>query len=130
MAFPIPRIIYGSTILDFTYPDVQKPMTDLLQAVRHDSITSSGLRQSMVERVDVLKTLQFDSIPWADLPAFSDFIKYAIEGGSFQFYPDATASAFQTWELVDDNFSPQFSSRGLTKCTLKLRQVPGGTSHL
>ena len=134
MSYPIPRIVYetdfGAITLDFTYPDVQKPMTDPLQATRHDSITSSGLRQTMLERVDTLKNLELANIAWADLPALGEFMAFAVQGGSFQFYPDATQTAYQTWELLDDNFDPRFSARGLSKCTLKLRLVPGGASSL
>ncbi len=132
MPFIIPQIVYdagsGMVTLNFTYPDIQKPMTDPLEAVRHDSITSSGLRQTMLERVDAVKNLQLENIPWADLPALAAFMSYAIQGGSFLYYPDAAGSAYQTWELVDDKFDPKFNTRGLSKCTLKLRKVPGGAS--
>jgi hypothetical protein len=130
MPYPIPRIVYGAGTLNFTYPDIQKPMIDLLDAVRHDSITSSGLRQTVTERVDTLKDVTLENIPWADLPNLAAFLNYAIAGGSFQYYPDAAASAYQTWELVDTKFDPKFNVRGLSKCTLKLRRVPGGLASL
>jgi hypothetical protein len=134
MPYPIPKVVYdpgsGPVTLNFTYPDTQKPMTDLLEAVRHDSFSSSGVRQSMLERVDVVKTFQLESIPWADVPALATFVNFAIQGGNFKFFPDATLSAFQTWELVDDKFTPQFNFFGISKCTLKLRKVPGGAFSL
>jgi hypothetical protein len=132
MAYLIPQIAYdaglGLTFLNFTYPDVQKPMADPLDALRHDSITSSGLRQTVTERVDTLKDVNLENIPWVDLPALATFMNYAIGGGSFRYYPDVTASAYDTWELVDTKFDPKWNARGLSKCTLKLRRVPGGAS--
>jgi hypothetical protein len=128
MAYPIPKIIYGSTTLAFTFPPVQKPLLDDREAVRHDSITTSGLRQSALERVDIIKHLQMEYVPWADLTAWAAFIDYAIQGGEFSYYLDASLSAFQTFELVDSSFAPTYNSRGLTKFTLKLRLVPGGAS--
>lgn len=132
MPYPIPKITFddgsGPATLTFTYPDIQKPKADPLQALRHDSISSSGIRQCMVERVDTLKTVQVENVPWADMPAWQVFMAYAVQGGSFTYYPDAAAANFQTWELVDDNFDPKFNSFGLSKLTLKLRQVPGGAA--
>jgi hypothetical protein len=114
--------------LAFTFPPVQKPRIDDRTAVRHDSYTSSGLRQSALERVDIIRHLQMDYVPWADLPAWEPFIDYAVTGGDFQYYPDATLTAFQTFELLDDGFTPSYNVRGLTKFTLKLHLVPGGAS--
>jgi len=132
MAFPVPKIVFdpgsGAVTLNFTYPDTQKPKGDPLQAVRHDSVSSSGIRQCMVERVDTLKNVNVENIPWADLPNWQVFAAYAVQGGSFAYYPDATSSNFQTWELTDDNYDPKFNAFGLSKLTLKLRLVPGGPS--
>jgi hypothetical protein len=132
MSYPIPRIVYnpgsGNVTLNFTYPPIQKAMLDDKEAVRHDSMSSSGLRQVAVERVDTIKPLQFENVPWADLPACGAFIDYALLGGEFSYFPDATLTAFQTYELLDTNFSPKFNARGLSKFSLKLRLVPGGDS--
>jgi hypothetical protein len=101
-------------------------MLDDREAVRHDSMTSSGLRQVALERVDIIKPLQMENVPWDDLPAWRDFIDFAIEGGQFSYYPDATLTAFQTFELMDTSFNPKFNVRGLSKFSLKLRLVPDG----
>jgi hypothetical protein len=130
MSYPIPKIQYdpggGTVTLTFTYPPIQKPMLDDREAVRHDSMTSSGLRQIALERVDIIKPLQMENVPWGDLPDWQDFIDFAIEGGQFSYYPDATLTAFQTFELMDTSFSPKFNVRGLSKFSLKLRLVPDG----
>ena len=134
MPLPLPKIIYdpgtGVTTLAFTFPPVQKPLLDDREATRHDSITSSGLRQSALERVDIVKNLMMEFVPWADMPAWGAFIDYAIQGGTFQYFPDSSLSAFQTWELVDSNFKPSYSVRGISKFTLVLRLVRGGLSSL
>jgi hypothetical protein len=133
MAYPIPEIIYdpgtGPTTLIFTFPPIQKPYLDDREAVRHDSMTSSGLRQVALERVDIIKPLQMESVPWEDLPAWAAFIDAALTGIEFAYYPDATLPDFQTFELVDTSFSPKFGFRGMSKFTLKLRLVPGGASY-
>jgi hypothetical protein len=79
--------------------------------------------------VDKIKTLQMESIPWADLPAWEQFLDFAIEGGELAYYPDADLPQFDTRELVDASVSPKYAVRGLSKLTLKLRLVPGGDSY-
>ena len=128
MAFVTPKIVYGSTTLSPTYGPIGKAMMDDRDAVRHDSMSSSGFRQVALERVDIIRPLQFEFVPWTDLAAWQDFIDYALLGGTFAYYPDATASAFQTFELMDTSFSPKFASFNLSKFSLKLRLVPGGAS--
>lgn len=132
MSYPIPKILYdpggGLVTVNPTYPPIQKAQLDDLESVRHDSISSSGIRQVATERIDTIKPLQFENVPWEDLPAWKQFIAFAIEGGTFSYYEDATASAFQTFELLDTSFSPKYNIRGLSKFSLKLRLVPGGAS--
>lgn len=129
----VPQIVYdpgtGPVILTFTYPPVSKPMLDDRSAVRHDSMTSSGLRQVALERVDILKPLTMDFVPWDDLPAWGNFIDFAIAGGQFAYYPDAAQPEFQTWELMDTDFKPKFSFRSISKFALQFRLVPGGASN-
>lgn len=120
-SYPIPKIVFGTTTLTITYPPIGKGMLDDREALRHDSVTSSGLRQVALERVDLIKPLQFENVPWEDLPAWETFIDYALAGGTFDYYPDATLGTFQTCELMDTSFSPKFNARGLSKFSLKLR---------
>jgi hypothetical protein len=132
MAYPVPKIIYdpgsGPVTLNFTYPPTQKPMIDNRAAVRHDSMSSSGFRQVALERVDIIRPLQFENVPWIDLQNIGTFIDFALQGFSFSYYPDATLTAFQTFELSDTDFNPTFNVRTLSKFNLKLRLVPGGAS--
>jgi hypothetical protein len=129
---PVPRIIYdaglGAVTVAPTYANVTKPQLDSFEALRHDSISSAGVRQSIVERVDRIVSLMFESVPWGDLPMWENFFAYAITGGSFIYYPDDTATAYRTYELVDDKVVITFVCIGLSKFQLNLRQIPGGAS--
>ena len=97
---------------------------DDFEALRHDSITSSGVRQSMTERVDRNLTVTFESIPWTDLPNWEAFFAYAIQGGPFDYYPDATLGTFQVRQLVDDKVSAKYQSYGLSSISFSMRLVP------
>lgn len=146
MPFIIPQITYPAilptTTLSFTYPPVEKPGIDDLDGVRNDSLALCGLRQSMFYRTDTFKHLTMSNVPMIDLPYWKLFFDYAMQGGSFLYYPDATASAYDEWLLessggsspstassgadVQDAWSPTFVVRGLAQFELVFRKVPGG----
>jgi hypothetical protein len=132
MPLPRPQIIYdpgtGPVTLSFTFPPIQKPLLDDREAVRHDSITSSGLRQSALERIDIIKPLQMEYIPWEDWPNWQPFIDAALTGIDFAYYPDASLPDFQTFELVETSFNPKYSFRGISKFSMNFRLVAGGPS--
>lgn len=128
----LPKIVYdpgtGAVTLNFTYPPVQKPGIDPLSAIRHDSTTISGIRQAITERVDTLRTVQIDFVPFADLTAWGAFMNFALQGGTFKYYPDATLTAFDTWELEDTDWKLSLNVRLHSKFTLQLRKVIGGAA--
>jgi len=153
MALLVPKITYPADVptseLDFTFPPVEKPMTlgndgDEIESVRNDSITLSGLRQSMFYRADEFKHLRMSNVPIADMTAWKAFVNYAQQGGSFRYYPDSTLTAFDEWLLEDSggsnrsqtssssssatNWAPQYVVRGLASFELVMRKVPGGLS--
>lgn len=122
MAYP--KIIYNATTLTFSLPPVMQSVEEERQAVRHDSVSSSGVRQSIVERVDYFLTLQMDWVPLdADLAAWAAFIDFAILGNSFDYYPDADdALTFSTYLLEDDDWKPQHNVRTMKKFSIKMRR--------
>lgn len=152
MALLVPKIIYPAsapvTTLVFTYPPVEKPFGptndgDEIESVRNDSITLSGLRQSMLYRADEFKHLIMSNVPVADMPNWKLFSIFAQSGDSFLYYPDATLSGFDEWLLEDSggsnrsqtsssssssstNWNPKYVPRGLASFELVMRKVPGG----
>jgi hypothetical protein len=96
-----------------------------LEATRHDSISISGLKQSITERVDEFLPLQIDFVPLADLPAWEDFMRFALAGGLFNYYPDHLLAGFTTYTLEDDKWQPKRSFFGISKFTLRMRKVVG-----
>lgn len=127
MSFPVPKIIYdpgtGPVTLSFTYPPIGKPGARPRSAIRHDSDTISGYRQSFVEHVDQFLTLSMDNVPQADETNWAAFIDYAITGGAFDYYPDATSMSFDTYTLQDTDWTPTFAYRTMDKFTIKMRLV-------
>lgn len=104
-----------------TYPALNKAFANELSAIRHDSISGDGHRQVIYERTEEFLPLAFDNVPWADLPAWTTFFKFALQGGSFRYYPDKTSNTYTLYVLDDSNFSPAFNAKGISKISLKMR---------
>jgi hypothetical protein len=147
VSVPYPKIVYPATggtptTLNFTYPPVKKagayPFADL-EAVGAVTVTVSGKRQVWFMRTDSLMRVTLDFVPWSDMPAWSTFIAWAQQGGSFLYYPDATATACDEYWLEDTNgstrsstpimaWNPALASGALMMASFEitLRKVPGG----
>jgi hypothetical protein len=120
----LPKIVYGSSTLTFTYPPVNKPGGSLdREATREDSITLTGLKQSIFVRTDLYWNLQMDFVPIADLPNWEAFIDYALQGNQFDYYPDATLGSHITYTLDDQTWAPKRAFMGFGKFSLRFRKV-------
>ena len=128
----IPKINYtptggGATTLLFTYPPIQKPNTledgsgDERKREGVDSITQSGLKQSITFRIDTFRTLNLENVPMADLPNWRAFMDYALTGGQFDYYPDQTLGTFSTWTMEELDWPPKYNFYGMSKFSFKMR---------
>ena len=129
MSYPVPKLQYnpgtGIVTLPFTYPPIMKSGTHDLEAQRQDSFSLSGLKQSINQRVDDFLPLQLDFVPLADLPAWEDFMRFALAGGLFNYFPDQTLANYTTYSLEDTTFLPKRNFFGISKFTLRMRKVVG-----
>ena len=148
MSTPYPKIVYpasgGSpTTLNFTLPPLDKPgpypIADQ-ESVGGRSVSLSGLVQTMFVREDTFLRLKFPDVPWADMSAWTSFIDYAHQGGTFLYYPDQTGTAYDEYWLEDsggsgrssaplDAWSPDGSDKQHAMFNLVLRKKPGGMTH-
>lgn len=130
----LPAIQYdpgtGPVTLNMTYPPVNKPGADELNAFRTDTFSDSGLRQSILSRIETYRTLEMKFVPFADLDAWTAFMTYAMGGGPFTFFPDANNTEISdNWSLSDPNgdttsstWAPQRVGRYLASFTLRMRK--------
>lgn len=152
MAFAYPQVKWPAAsptaTLQFTYPPINKPgpygVMDQ-EAVGSVSITLSGKRQVLNLRTDQFFHLIFDAtVPWADMAAWQIFIQYAIDGGSFLYYPDSGGTAYDEYILEDAGgsarnsttanistpaWNPTMGARQMSSFELVLRKVIGGLTH-
>jgi hypothetical protein len=120
----VPLFVYNSTNFTPTYAPTGKIPIDTQRAERHDSITTSGLQQSVTERIDRVLTLTFKNIPESDLIAWDEFIAWAIQGQQFTYAPDSTEpGTYNTYYLVNMDVPFKWVSFQNYSTTLNLRRV-------
>jgi len=123
MAFP--KIIYGSpqSTLTFARPPRKVPAY-VMEAVRHDNVASSGVRESILERVDNFLDFEMEWVGMGeDVQAWHGFMAWALAGNSFSYYPDASQPNFTNYWLEDTNWNAAYKSPGQYTFKLKFRQV-------
>src|SRR5438128_4395077 len=132
MAYP--KIIYnpggGPTTFQFQrFP--RKVPAYFGVATRHDNVASSGLRESVLERID--NFLEFE-MEWvgigADVIAWAAFMSYALQGGQFDYYPNSALPGFTTYVLEDTNWKPAYKVPAQYTFSALFRQVPGQTAGI
>ena len=120
----------GSGDVEFTptYPPIGKQLNDGLAATRHDSFTSSGIKQSVLERIDDVMTLNFPFVPQSDLAAWKSFMEYALAGGVFAYRPNAADdTVWYEYTLDSMDWTPKFVCPGTFSFSLQCRLWVGAT---
>lgn len=100
MAFP--KIVYNAITLNFSIPgrnvpDYQKEIT------RHDNIASSGKAEHIYERSDEFLSFDMEVIPDGDKSAWEAFLDWALQGNTFDYYPDAGVASSASYTLENKN---------------------------
>ncbi len=122
-----PAIVYpygtGSATLMFQRPPTKVPAYSST-AVRHDNVASSGVRESVLERIDNYLDLDLEWVGiGSDVQAWAQFMNYALQGGVFAYYPDSSQSSFTNFWLGDTNWTAAYKAAGQYSFHLKFRQV-------
>jgi hypothetical protein len=122
-----PKIVYdpgtGPTTLEFVRPPRRVPAYEY-RAVRHDNISSAGVREAVLERIDSFLELELDWVTLgADVQKWNQFIQFALGGGQFGYYPDSYLAAFTNYWLEDTNWTAAYKAPGQYSFKLKFRQV-------
>lgn len=135
--FVRPKFAYnaGSGVVDFspTYPATQKsgpPTVANLSAIRHDSVTSTGIKQSVWERTDELYELNFETVPESDLASWRAMMSWLLQGAQVTYYPDVTdAATYYDYTLEDMAWAPKWKSWKTYTFKLTLRRWVGTATY-
>jgi hypothetical protein len=123
MAYP--KIIYGSpaTTLTFQRPPRKVPAY-WMDALRHDNMASSGVREAVLERIDNFLELEMEWVGiGSDITAWQAFMAWALAGNQFAYYPDASLSSFTNYWLEDTSWNAAWKAPGQYTFKLKFRAV-------
>jgi|ERR1019366_7277577 hypothetical protein len=116
----------GNVYFTPTLPPIAKQPLDGLAATRHDSFTSSGIKQSVLERVDDVMTLTFSMVPQSDMAAWKAFMSYALAGGIFAYRPNAAdPTTWADYTLDSMDWTPKFVAPGYFSFGLQCRMLVG-----
>ena len=122
-----PKIVYTPTggteqTLNFARPPRQQPGFQKV-AVRHDNVSTAGLRESVLERTD--EFLEF-TLEWveagADLANWRTFLDHALTGETFAYFPDASQAGFTNYLLEDSETTVEYKAPGAYALRLKMRK--------
>ncbi|TAM79185.1 MAG: hypothetical protein EPN47_19445 [Acidobacteria bacterium] len=122
-----PKIVYTPTggaeqTLNFTSAPRQQPGYSK-GAVRHDNISTAGIRESVLERVDAFLEINVDYIQAGnDLAGWSAFLDFALTGAPFAYFPDASQPAVINCLLEDTGETVGYMSPGIYSVKVKFRQ--------
>lgn len=84
-----------------------------LNAVRHDTLSTAGVRQSILERIENFFEFEMEWVALiADVAAWKQFMSYALAGGAFDYYADGTKTTFTTFLLEDTKWIPRYKVPG------------------
>lgn len=126
-AMAYPKITYnpgrGPVTLPFQRPARKVPAYSYTSA-RHDNIASSGVRESVLERIDSFLTFEMEWVGIGpDVADWNAFMLFALTGGQFSYYPDASQSTFTNYWLEDTDWTADYKAAGQYTFKLKFRQV-------
>ncbi len=125
MAYPKITYTVGGAVntLPFTYPPTGVAAYNAV-ATRHDNLSSSGVRESILERIDnFLEITMAAVLSGTDVQNWNTFMQYALQGGQFSYYPDSSQSSFTNYWLEGTTWQAAYRAPGLYKFKLKFRQV-------
>lgn len=122
-----PKIEYpagsGSpTTVTFAFPPVETPAY-WLKAKRHDNYSDAGVRESIVEGIYSLQQLNMKYlVAGGDTDQWNRFMQFALTGGLFAYYSDASnpGSAI-TYQLDDKTWKVNYKSPGMYEFNINLR---------
>lgn len=122
-----PQIVYnpgtGNVTLAFKYPP-HAVAAFSMDAVVHDNISSAGVRERVLERIDNFLELEMPYVAiGTDLTNWQTFLNYALGGGQFSYYSDASQSAFTNYWLDDAKQTAAYKHPGIYSWKLRFRQV-------
>lgn len=92
-------------------------------AVRHDNISTAGIRESVLERTDDILEITVEWIKTSEASAWQGFLDHALTGAAFAYYLDASVPSFTNYLLEDTEAKLVWKAPGQSTVQLKMRKL-------
>lgn len=124
----IPKLIYNSITLSFTYPPEGDPFNEVVKTSAKVTYSSSGVQQTQFYFNEEIIKVKFKLLTKTQLDALRTFYKdWGSRGKTFDYYPHASEVTFYTYTLNKfsfdvDRISPK-TTDFLYQVTMEMRRV-------
>jgi hypothetical protein len=130
---PFPKVVYnpGSGDVTLTFQRGPNAFHCYYHAVRHDNVATSGLKESVLERLEMLIEFSMPALTISDAtdyPAWAALMKFALTGAAFKFFPNATLTEYYNCTSEDEDWDPQRAGPGKYTVACKWKIVPDASA--
>jgi len=125
----IPKIIYNSITLSFTYPPEKDPVNEQIKTAAKVTTSSSGIDQTQFFYNEEIFKMKFKLLTKTQLDALRTFyLDWGSRGKEFDYYTSASEASFETYTLnkllFDVNrIAPRGNGDFWYELTLEIRRV-------
>jgi hypothetical protein len=138
MALPWPLITFdpGTGLQTLTFLRPARRMTPFsippgigipkdIASIRHRNVASSGLIEDVFERFDIFLEFEMEFVSLGDdLDNWNRFVRWALPGGIFSFYPSAqNPTEGWTFWLEDLDWKPSWKQLGEYDFKIRMRKA-------
>jgi hypothetical protein len=117
-AFPA---TWGATLTFLYQPRFVPSASD--RAIRSDTYSTSGVRQTVIERIDQFMDFKMEWIAiGADAAAWQAFLLSALQGIPFDYYPDAALANYTTYAVTNADAKLTYKAPGRYELDLEFRR--------
>jgi len=110
-AYAVPKIEYGGfvpTVISFDFPASSGQAQPDLEAVKKESESLSGLRQTSLFYIEETRKLKFKFVSETIHAQLATFFKsWAAKGKSFRYYPDKTLGTYENVQWDSSKMQPK-----------------------
>lgn len=103
----IPKLVYGATTIEFTYPPA-KDNGEAIDAKEKTTVSLDGTRWVQVDYTEATRKVVLSFLSDAQITALRTwYTTHASKGLSFNWYEDKDEAGFEEYELARNSFAPE-----------------------
>lgn len=123
----LPKIVYdaGAGLVVLQCVRGPRAFQCFYKTRKNDNLATSGVRERVLEGNDILITFEMPAMRADDdLPAWAAFMKFALAGTQFDFYPNVDINEHYHLVSEDEGWEPARTGLGVYAAAFKFRVAP------